>query len=257
MLIGCTAKPYEYKELSQVGFDYAEFPCRVISDMSDGDFFNLKKQVEEVSFPILCMNAYCPPEVAIAGPNFDEIAIAQYARRAANRGSTLGVRAIVIGSPQSRLLPNYFNRTLAKKQLLKFLRITSEEFGIFGIKTTLEALAPCFCNFVNKLPDAYEIVQELDNHNIGLTMDFYNMEHSDEADIDLKKFADKIHHTHISDDDGSPAMRSYLNSEKYSVHASRINRLKQISYNATLTIEIDVSFDSARAEHNLLFLKSL
>jgi len=257
MLIGCTGRPDEYRELSETGFDYTEFPCRVICQMNDDDFLSLRNQVDEISFPVLGMNIYCPPEVVIAGPGFDEDIVAVYARKAAGRAGALGVRFIGIGSPKSRILPEDYDLISARKELMTFLKITSEEFGNFGIKTTLEALAPCFCNFVNTLPEAYEIVKEFDDENIGLVADFYNMEHSGEADIDLSKYIDKVFHMHISDDDGAPTKRSYLKPEKLSIHASRISRLQQSPYNGMITIEVDVPFDKMRAENNLSFLKSL
>jgi len=257
MLFGCTCKPYEYIELSEIGFDYAEFPCRVICEMSDNDFENFLSRLNKATLPILGMNIYCPPEIVIAGPGFDIDASAKYAYKAAKRGKALGVKVVGIGSPFSRNLPDEFDRKLARTQLLEFLKVTSSEFRKVDIKITLEALAPCFCNFINTLDEAYDIVSRLDDVNIDLVADFYNMEHSGEADIDLGKYIDKISHMHISEDDGVPTKRSYLEPKNYKIHADRINRLKQSQYNNTLTIEIDVPFDSERAQDNLKFLRSL
>jgi len=257
MLIGCTCKPHEYIELSEVGFDYAELPCRAICEMDDDDFSNLLLQLDKDSLPILGMNIYCPPEITIAGPGFDGEVSAQYARKAADRGKALGVRVVGIGSPFSRILPTEFDRKLARIQLLEFLRVTSREFEKVGIKIVLEALAQCFCNFVNTLDEAYSIVSQLDDVNIGLVADFYNMEHSGEADIDFSKFIDQIYHAHISEDDGAPTKRSYMKPDNYKMHAKRINRLKQSQYRNALTIEIDIPFDSERAQDNLRFLKSI
>jgi len=257
MLIGCTCKPHEYIELVKVGFDYAEFPCRIICEMNDDDFGKLLFQLDKHVLPILGMNIYCPPEIVIAGPGFDVDRAAKYARKAADRGKELGVEVIGIGSPFSRILPDEYDRKLAQTQLLEFLKVTSSEFEKVGIKITLESLAPCFCNFINTLEEAYDVVSQLDDANIGLVADFYNMEYTEEADIDLSKYIDKIYHMHISEDDGAPTKRSYMKRSNYEIHAKRINRLKQSQYNKTLTIEIDVPFDSERAQDNLKFLKSL
>jgi sugar phosphate isomerase/epimerase len=249
--------PGDYEAVSQTGFDFAEFPCKIICQMEEITFTTLCKHIEKIGFPVLGMNMYCPPDVIIAGPGYDCGIAARYARIAAARGNALGVRVIGIGSPRSRIIPEGFDLKLAKTQLVEFLRITAGEFSVYGITVAFEALAPCFCNFINTLPEAQRVVAGAGINGLEIVADFYNMEHSGEADMDITPFIDLIGHFHISDDDGAPTKRSYLKPEKYSLHKSRIRRIKESGYNGALTLETDVAFDEVRALESLQFLKSV
>jgi len=257
MLFGCTCKPGEYETVSQAGFDYVEFPCRVICEMEDDAFEILCGLVKKTGVPVMGMNLYCPPEIIIAGPGYDTEKAIAYARKAAVRCSALGVRIVGIGSPRSRTIPDGFDREIAKSQLHDFLCVTAAEFDKFGITVAMEALGPCLCNFINTVSEAQEAVIIADKNNLKIVIDFYNMEHSGEADIDIEPFADLIVHAHISDDDGTPTQRSYLHPEKYTLHQKRISRLMESGYKSGLTIEIDIPFDNIRAQENLRFLRSI
>ena len=61
--------------------------------------------------------------------------------------------------------------------------------------------------------EAVRLVEELDCENIKAVIDFYNMEHMGEGDLDLRKWMPYIAHAHISDDDGAPDMRSFFRLE--------------------------------------------
>jgi len=257
MLIGSSCRVDEYEALSSSGYDYAEFPCRAVCEMNERAFKDLCKHVEIVGFPVLGMNLYCPPEIVIAGTGYCPETIRAYARKAAERANYLGVQTVGIGSPKSRIIPTGFNFSTAKEQITEFLRITANEFSVFNIQVTLEPLATFYCNFINSFKEAYEIVTMADVDNLGILVDFYNMEHFDEGDMGFESLSNLINHAHISDDDGSPTLRSYMKPENYSIHENRIHQLIDSGYKGNLTIEIDIPYDNERAYENLRFIKQI
>jgi len=117
----------------------------------------------------------------------------------------------------------------------------------------LEALATCYCNTVNTTTQALEIIKQVNHPSVKLVLDFYNMEHMNEADIELTKLP--IIHAHISDDDGAPNLRSYLKPNKKDLHQKRIKRLQDTGYNGGLTLEVDVPYDRERAALSLAIMK--
>jgi sugar phosphate isomerase/epimerase len=256
MQIGCACKPEEYAGVSLAGFDYAELPCRTVCEMNERDFDELCHLVGKTDFPVRAMNIYCPPKIVIAGPGYSATAAGTYAHAAALRGKALGVESVGIGSPFSRNLPEGFDKALADRQLAEFLTITAEAFGEVGINVNLEALGPCYCNFINTLKEACEAVSAADVENLGIVLDFYNMEHSGEADIDLREYMSLIRHAHISDDDGAPSLRSYLRSDKHLIHKHRIQGLLDSGYDGGITIEVDVAFDARRAKESLAAIRN-
>lgn len=250
MLYGCTALPGELAAVAAAGFDYAELPCRAVTAMTEAEFAGLARAAARI-IPVPAMNLYCPPEIVMAGPGFDLAAAADYARRASVRAQALGVRLVGIGSPRSRSLPEGYDRGLAVRQLSAFLAATADAFGGRDITVCLEALGPCFCNFVQRIGEAADIVGHIGHPRLALVLDFYNMEHSGEADLDPGPYLPRIAHAHISDDDGAPGRRSYLHPEKAALHRARIRRLRDRGYGGALTLEMDVPVDPERAKASL------
>ncbi|HML49625.1 MAG TPA: TIM barrel protein, partial [Clostridia bacterium] len=182
--------------------------------------------------PVRAMNAYCPPNIRIAGDGFDLNAARAYARGLAERAEALGIRVTGVGSPNSRNLPREYPRQQADAQTEAFLRATAEEMGRRGVTVLLEALAPCFCNYINTTAEAVRLAR---GAGIGIVADFYNMEHIGEGDTDLKPHIGLIKHAHISDDEGSPSTRSYLTPGKADAHAARVRGLIRAGYAGALT----------------------
>lgn len=255
MLFGCGASARDMEQAAAAGFDYVEMPCRAVTSLSEGDFRLLLAQVEQSHIPVLAMNIYCPPEVIIAGPGFDLNAAEAYADTASYRASLLGARVVGIGSPNSRNLPEGFDRALALNQLEQFLVSTADQFGRRGITVCFEALGPCFCNFVQHLAEAVDVVKKIKHPHLAAVLDFYNMEHSGEADMDFSGLMPWIRHAHLSDDDGSPTRRSYLLPEKSGLHEARLNRLREYGYDGMVTLEIDVPVDVQQAKDSLSVMR--
>ena len=256
MRYGIVVTPQEYEAACTSDYDYVEFAGRQVAAMSDAQFDRLKAAVARGRKPCLGLNAYCPPEVAMIGEPFSEDAARAYAQHLARRAYALGVQIVGVGSPFSRILAPGFHPQRAWEQAVSFMRETSRAFASYGITVCIEALGPCYCNFINLLEEA-ERLRELTNEpNLKLVIDFYNMEHSHEADIPLYAYAGKIAHAHISDDAGSPRARSYLKTDKQDVHRARLARLKeQTGYDGCISVEIDVPFDAEAAAESLRILK--
>ena len=252
MLFGYSAMPQYCAAAKATGFDYVELPGKIIAAMTNKEFTAFEKDLD---IPVLGMNAFCPAEIVITGPGYDRAVNREYAKHLSARAGALSVKVVGIGSPLSRNLPNNFDPSLSYQQIGEFLMDTSEIFGKYGIHTCLEALATCYCNTVNTLSEAVKLVNNLNNSNIHVVLDFYNMEHMGEADIPIPKAS--IIHAHISDDDGSFLLRSYLQPKKQKLHQTRIRNLLETGYIGGLTLEVDVSYDPIRAAESLAIMRGI
>lgn len=256
MLVGCGLIHREDLNTAKgAGFDYVEFMGKYLIAMSPGEFHETMKEAEHLELYCLGINGYCPKEIVIAGPGFDPKLTRKYARCVAERARLLGTRFVGIGSPNSRTLPQGYPGRKAVEELKDFLRITAEEFGRFGITVCLEALAPCYCNFINSVDEAVKITREIGWESIKTVLDFYNMEYVGEADREIKEILDSVAHVHTSDDDGGPLIRSFLKKEKREIHQKRIRELYESGYNGAVTIEVDVPADRKRSEESLKTVK--
>ena len=248
----------DYDEVCKSDYDYIELAGRSVAAMSDFAFEELKRRIMKGKLPCLGLNAYCPPEVAIIGPKFSRDKAQQYAIQLAQRAHDLGVKIVGIGSPFSRILPSNFSLGEAYDQAASFMRVTSRAFAPYGITVCIEALGPCYCNFINHLDEAERLCRIVEEENLKLVVDFYNMESAGEGDLDLKPYSALIAHAHISDDAGSPLKRSYLKKEKAEIHAARLHKLRETGYgDGCITLEIDVPFEANAAARSLEILKSV
>lgn len=222
---------------------------------NDNEFDEIVNIVKYGKLPCFGLNAYCPPEIIIAGPHFNIKKSKQYAKLCAKRAAELGVKKIGIGSPNSRNLPNNFSHNLAVSQIVEFLKVTAEEFAKYDMVICLEALGNCYCNFINYVDEAVDIINKTNMPNVKLVLDFYNMEQNNEADIDLKEILPYIAHVHISDDDNSPLRRYFLKPKKFLLHKKRVLQLIKMGYDDTISLEIDLPINAILASQSLSILK--
>ena len=199
MQIGCaTRDEHAIGLVKSVGYDYLEFSGKGLVAMTEEEYQELKKDLSRTGLRCECLTAYCPPEIIIAGPGFDPENAADYAKQVAKRAQELSVCNVSVGSPFSRNLPEGFDRKLAKEQACRFFEETARVFAPYGITVCVEPLGRCFCNFINDLSEAEEIIVRVGAKNLGMVVDFYNMEQNGDADQDLGKYLSVILHAHIS-----------------------------------------------------------
>lgn len=245
----------ELETVYAAGYDYLEMKGKYLVYLSESDFRRVCKSLLEKNFLCRGLNAYCPKDIVMAGPGFDLKRAKEYASACAARAAEVGTGCVGIGSPQSRMLPDGFSRKKANQQLEDFLKATAESFGKFGIRICLEPLAPCYCNYINTMEEAAEIVERIGWEMIGLVADFYNMEYTQEADRDMTSFLPWLYHIHISDDAGGPDRRSYLREERAAVHQKRIRRLYESGYRGAMSVELDVPASLTYARQSLGILR--
>jgi len=255
MQFGCVIVPEDYALIEAAGYDYVEFSNRAVCAMAPDEFTSLRRMVSQGALPCLGLNAYCPPEIRIAGPGFSLEKAREWAQRSAERAADLGVRVVGVGSPLSRILPGGFSIEQAWAQAAEFFAATGEVFARTGIRVCAEALGPCYCNFMNRLEEAAKLVHMVGAYNVCLVVDFYNMEHNNQADIPLTAYAPDIAHAHISDDAGDPRKRWFLRPKKRELHTLRLRRLYETGYHGMVSVEIDLRVDPAEAAASLKMLR--
>jgi sugar phosphate isomerase/epimerase len=257
LLIGSAASIADLDILMNAGYDYIELSARYLCGLENRRANEVIHSFLKRDFQCLGFNAYCPPAIQMAGPLYNPKEADAYTRKCLAYARELDIRHIGVGSPLSRRLPPGYPKKEAAEQIRGFLTITADIFGAAGIYVCLEALAPCYCNYINTLSEAAEIINSLNHPFLAMVPDFYNMELSGESNLDLSVYLPLIRHVHISDDDGSPALRSFLKSEKFPIHGQRLKSLLGTGYNGALSVEIDVPADLTRASRTLEFLRGV
>lgn len=256
MKYGCCAGMAQIEQLKKIGFDFIEFRGRDVAAMDKFEFEDMKRRLEKAQLRCLGFNAYCGPEIKMAGPEFNRAYAKQYADCLAARGEALGAAHVGVGSPQSRVIPDDFNREQAFEQTAVLISDMAASFAKAGMTVGIESLGSCYCNHIVYMRDAVRLMQTVDLSNVGLVVDFYHLEYNHELSYDLKAIVDKITHVHMSDDIGSPWKRSFLKPEKAEEHARRVRRLIDAGYSGGVSLEPDVAFDATEAAQSLKILQN-
>lgn len=254
--IGCSITGIgDIQNAFQAGFNYVEVRGRDLVEYTEAEFKKLVKETIRYNMPVLGVNAYCSPKLQMVGASYNKDIIRSHAQICASRTAELGTKYIGIGSPNSRNITKNYSRKRAESQFIEFLSLTAEEFNQYGIWICVEPLAPCYCNFINTIQEAVEIVNSLSIDNIGIVADLYNMEKTNEPLNTLDYCINYIKHAHLSDDEGSPGKRFFLKPEKRVVHQNKIRSLYEKGYKGNLTLEIDCKIQLDKAKETLEIIR--
>ncbi|WHH59341.1 sugar phosphate isomerase/epimerase family protein [Petroclostridium sp. X23] len=235
MKYGCCTSISNYDLLEQIGFDFIELSGRAVTSMSEKEFDKVIDKVSNGHLFCNGFNDYCPPDIAIVGPDYDPVKAEKYAQLICKRGSKLNISTIGIGAPLSRRLPEGFDKATADGQAIEFLAITADIAKQYNITILFEALNNEVCNYVTLMPEAVDIVQKINKENVKIVADFYHMQMMNEDVTDIAYAIPYITHLHIAQDiDGN---RGYLREKYYDQYKSAIAAAMKEGYDSTLSIE--------------------
>ena len=235
MKIGCCTGIENYNELCGLGYDFIELAGVQVMKMNEAELEEAKKLIVKNNVPCNGFNSYCDAGLPMAGPQFDLQKAKDYAAEICRRGKTLGIRAIGLGAPPARRIPNDFDRVAAVQQIKEFIRVSAEESAKHGIMFLLEALNPNVCDLIVHTREALQIVRELDMPNLGMVLDFYHMTQSGENVADIAYVMPFVKHLHI--DHTQKDGRYHLVKEGIPFYARCIDAARASGYDGAISIE--------------------
>ena len=253
MRYGCCTDIKNYALLEELGYDCIELEGKAVHAMDDAAFEAAAATVAAGKIPCNGVNAYCPPSLSIVGPGFDPDAVRAYAERLLPRVRRLGGKTAGIGAPASRKLPEGFDRALARRQLLDFLRITGEVAAREGITLLLEPLTPKSCNFLNYTDEAREIVEEVNSPGLFMVYDLFHALGAGEDVEPLKRAMPYVRHLHVSTDE--PEGRGYLRDGYWEVFKPMLAYIRESGYDGTFSVEANIGDVVEGAASTLRILK--
>lgn len=195
MQYACCAGPDQYWLLERLGYHYIELPAKMIAAMEESAFCGLARTIESGRVKCRNLNAYCGPELIFAGPGFDLKLAEDYALKLMPRARKLGVEAVGIGSPLSRILPPGFAKDLALAQFRSFLQETSRIASQNGIEVLIEAVREQECNFITTTREALALSEEL---GFRMVYDVYHAIAMREDIAPLVAAFPRVGHIHVS-----------------------------------------------------------
>jgi sugar phosphate isomerase/epimerase len=227
------------------GFDYVELPLAQIVDLNDREFSSLKERVDLSGLKCEACNNFFPASIRLTGNAVDYGKIEEYLGKALGRAAQLGVKVIVLGSPNSRNVPEGSPMDKAWSQLVELLKGIDPLVRAKGITIVIEPLCKLESNIINTVAEGLRLFRAVDRENIKLLVDYYHLVVEKEDPEVLLRAGPSIKHVHFA----NPAGRVYpVEAEDGYVHF--MNLLKRIDYEDRVSIEAytkDFSHDAKRS----------
>ena len=232
----------DYEKINAAGFDYAELDMPEIEGLSEERFGHFRNSVEKFGFPVLTGSRVLP----IATPlffvdGFAPMELKKYLIKTCKRAHTLGIRKVILGNGKARSLLS--DEDIKKERVfIDFLHMLADITGNNGQKLILEPLSPKYSNYINTVPEAVRVINEVNMPNVFTMADLRHMVWSKESFRSLIDYADYIHHIHIDYPLSHPE-RNYPRADDDFDYSDFLMALKESKYDDTLTVEADIPED--------------
>ncbi|MEE2833605.1 MAG: sugar phosphate isomerase/epimerase family protein [Candidatus Latescibacterota bacterium] len=154
-----------------------------------------------VSVPVLCGFIPDPQRhgLMVVGPDVDPERLRAYVTRLFDLMRRAGIEVIGYGSGGSRWVPDGFPKERALAQVGDFLRLCAALGESRGVKVALEPYNRDDANLLNTVPEALELVREVDCTHVRLMADFFHMRLNGESFDDLAEAGPFLIHGHIAE----------------------------------------------------------
>ena len=180
---GVCTNPANARLLKADGFAYLEGSVSrdLMPGKSEEEFLKGKITLDTCGLPVIACNGFLPGTLKVTGPDARPDTVLKYAETAFRRASLAGVKTIVFGSSGSRSIPDGFDRDQARAQFTDLLVKMGPIARKYGIRVAIENLQKSESNFINTVGEALEIVQKVNDPNIGVLADILHMMREGEA----------------------------------------------------------------------------
>ncbi len=198
--IGVCGAAEDHAAFAAAGYRFVEPPVQqFLMPQESQDAF---RRVAESTLllPVPVVNQFLPADLKVVGPELDLPKVLAYAKRAFRRANAVGVEYIVFGSGGARRIPNGFNRNTASHQFTEVLRAMAPLAENQGITLCLEPLRRQETNFIQTVPEAIAILDDVAHPSLGLTLDIYHILQEGRDAADVAAGGAYIRHVHIAED---------------------------------------------------------
>jgi len=224
--------------LKKVGYKYCELALSGIAKLSDEDFAALKAKLAETGITPVSANGMFPGEISLLLGKDGYKAVEEYLDIAFPRAKELGIPVIILGSGNSRKIPEGMTKAEAEELFCAVCKdVISPKCTEYGLMIGIEELNKGECNFINSCKDAMELIRRMDVPNIKLLVDFYHSINEGDTVEELRAFGKDgyIVHCHY----GSPINERKMPKHGIDEHLVKeyMEMLKSFGYEGAFSLE--------------------
>lgn len=251
MRFGLCTSIDDIEKVEQVGFDYLEAPVTKIADMSESEFREKKKRVNDTRIKVECFNILFPKTISLLDTSADWMLVQDYLHRAFERINQLEGNIVVFGSGKCRTCIPGVSFDEGHRRLVDIVRKTGEIAAEYGVTVVIEPLNTSECNTVNTIVEGAMLKATVNMPNVGLLADSYHMFRENEHMDNIARVG-SLQHTHVATLEGRkfPIVSDSLLVDFFKA-------LKGIGYQNRMSIEGKADYFEKDAIQALKLLKEL
>ncbi len=246
MRLGCFGYVKDLDTIARAGFDCAEMHNSEIMSFDHGEFKMALKKLKDSGIPCEVFDNPLPLDQKIIDESFDVEFYKDYLKKGAERVAEMGGRFWVFGNGKTRSIPETGDIEAGKQKVYGFIREMCDIAAQNNITVLLEPLHASISNISLSIPDAINLMKELEKPNLKTFVDFRWFVASNRPYEEIEKYSDEILHVHIDNPTTNfPKERIRLVpriDDGYD-YAPFLNELKKIDYKGIISIEA-LTFDN-------------
>jgi sugar phosphate isomerase/epimerase len=220
-------------QVQAAGWDFVEVtvPNLLEGQIPDDQWKGLAR-VTGSPLPILAANMLVPAALKICGPAVDSANLGAYIKRVVARAQAVGIKTLVFGSGGARAVPDGFDRSKARAQILDFMRMVADLAAGAGITLVAEPLNSKESNIINTVAEAITYVQAVNHPRVKCLVDSFHFWKENEPLENVVKAGPWLWHVHVADKSRVPPGQSDGADYRPFFHA-----LKAGSYAGPISVE--------------------
>ncbi|MDW8261703.1 MAG: sugar phosphate isomerase/epimerase family protein [Phycisphaerales bacterium] len=205
-LFGICAPP-EMSELARsAGWDFIEGNVQqLFQGLAPDEQWTGQQRIAASRLPMPSANVLVPGELKITGPSADLSRLGDYMGNVIRRAGTCGTTTLVFGSGAARHVPDGFDRTRARQQIIDFASMAARIAQEHGVTLVCEPLNRGECNIINSVAEAMEYVRAVNHPHFQCLVDSFHFWLEQEPLANLQAAMPWIRHVHVADRDGRTA----------------------------------------------------
>lgn len=186
------------ESLARMGFQYLELPAETLRPEGDpGDYYALRREVRRAALTPEVVNCLIPTGLKLVGNDVDWRRVEKLVALILDRAEEIGARTVVFGCAEARRIPPDYPRDEALDQLRYFLGMTADYAG--ELMVAVHPLAAEYTNSLNSIEETADLVRKLGRAQLGLGVDSYHMDLSQEPWEALEQARGLVAHVHCAD----------------------------------------------------------
>lgn len=196
---GVCCTPSQTEELSDLGFDFVEWPMRsTVGTMSEDGYTALRRQARDLPLVPEAWNIMLPTTLKVVGPEANHEGMVAYLETALSRAAELGGSIVVFGSAPSRRVPEDWSREEALEQFEDACLQGGEVAKNHGITLAVEPLPSSTVNLVNSVAEGARVVDHVGHPNVQLLADLGHVGVEGEPFEDTTAAGSALVHVHVA-----------------------------------------------------------